>query len=377
MRRYCRKLAVLVLAGLSLLTTNTNLHAESAYFRLLAPSNTTIVRIYPGGTLVWSNSSISITATVQVATDSVTNWQDYAVDVVGNTFQTNPIVDLNPPSGMSMIPGGSVVMGATTNMGHESYAGEIPQHSVHVSAYYLEQHLVTKALWNEVANWASTNGYDITASNGLGKSTNHPVQMVTWYECVKWCNARSQMNGLTPCYTSSGIPYTTGSDSNVVCNWSANGFRLPTEAEWEKAARGGLANHRFSWGDSENIQHARGNYNSNASLAYDTSPTSGFHPTFNDGIPPYTSPVGYFAANGFGLYDMTGNVWAWCWDWYDASYFTTSPTSDPRGASIGTYRTMRGGNWYDWAHAARVAFRGYDFPTYESDKNGFRCARSL
>ena len=288
----------------------------------------------------------------------------------------------NPPPGMVLIPAGSFVMGATTNMGHASYPEETPQHAVNVSAFYMDQYEVTKALWVDVATWANAHGYDITPTNCSGKAANHPVVMVTWFECVKWCNARSQKEGLTPCYYTSAAQsaiYTNGDldVDNSWVNWSANGYRLPTEAEWEKAARGGTANHQFPWSDSDDIQHARANYYSDASYTFDTSPTRGHHPTFDDSVVPYTSPVGSFAANGYGLYDMAGNIREWCWDWYLWSYYFTSPGLDPRGAAPSPGRVTRGGDWNYNADYARVADRDYVAPTMEAYSYGFRCVRGL
>jgi formylglycine-generating enzyme required for sulfatase activity len=215
---------------------------------------------------------------------------------------------------------------------------------------------VTKSKWDEVANWAAANGYDINAAAASGKAANHPAYFVTWYECVKWCNARSQKEGLTPCYTVGGATYKTGA-SAPTCNWSANGYRLPTEAEWEKAARGGASGRRFPWSDTDTIQHSRANYYSSNAFSYDTSPTRGFHPTYNDGTTPYTSPVGSFAANGYGLYDMAGNVYEWCWDWYSESYYSSSPGSNPGGPASGSNRGFRGGSWDAGADSCRVAER--------------------
>jgi formylglycine-generating enzyme required for sulfatase activity len=291
--------------------------------------------------------------------------------------------DSSTPSGMALIPAGSFTMGATTNMGHESYSDEVPQHSVYVSAFYMDRTEVTKALWDEVRAWGLANGYTDLPTGG-GKATNHPVHSINWYAMVKWCNARSEKENLTPVYcTSSSLATVYKAGSLNVANdwvkWTANGYRLPTEAEWEKAARGGTPGHRFAWSDSDTIQHSRANYYSSTSYAYDTSPTRGYHPTFNDGVSPYTSPVGTFAATGYapGLYDMAGNVWEWCWDWYSSSYYGSSPTNDPRGPTSGSNRVFRGGCWGNNAYGCRAAYR-YNRPPGYSDYNygGFRCVRA-
>ncbi len=278
---------------------------------------------------------------------------------------------------MALIPAGAFVMGNCMDA-FEGYSIELPVHTVMVSAFYMNRYLVTSQQWFEVRNWAIANGYTFDHA-GSGKAADHPAQTINWYDCVKWCNARSEKEGLTPCYYTNAaqtLVYRGGSEnlSNEWVKWTANGYRLPTEAEWEKAARGGLNGRRFSWNDL-NITHTNANYISNAIYSYDTSATRGFHPTFVAGDMPYTSPVGYFAPNGYGLYDMTGNVYEWCWDRYSGLYYSISPANDPCGPASGASRVLRGGYWYDGASVCRVASRHYDARSYSSYYYGFRCVR--
>jgi formylglycine-generating enzyme required for sulfatase activity len=280
------------------------------------------------------------------------------------------------PEDLAYIPAGSFVMGATTNAGHESYADELPQHTVHVSAFCLDRREVTKTQWDAVAGWATNNGYAFSAGCGLGKAGDHPVHTVSWHDCVKWCNARSELAGLAACYTVSGEVYRAG-EQVPDCDSRAGGYRLPTEAEWEKAARGGAANRRFPWGDTSEIRHARANYVSHAAYPYDTSPTRGYHPDFGGGAIPYTSPAGSFAPNGYGLYDMAGNVWEWCWDWYAADYYASSLAADPAGAASGSSRVFRSGSWAFLARDCRSARRDCFLPYYRDRDIGFRAARTL
>ncbi len=291
------------------------------------------------------------------------------VVIFGITGTANMVVS---PANMALIPAGEFVMGDAL----DNTSAALPLHTNYISAFYMDQYEVTKALWDAIKAHNGGNGYSY-ANTGLGKATNHPVHTVIWYDAVKWCNARSEMEGLAPVYyTDAGFTtvYKTG-EVAPHANWSANGYRLPTEAEWEKAARGGVSSKRFPWGDK--VKHNDANYFSSASYAYDTSYTRSYHPTFNNASTPYTSPVGYFAPNGYGLYDMAGNVFEWCWDWYGSSYYSSSPSTDPKGPSSGSNRVLRGGSWLSNAFYTRVALRYYNFPDYEYNFIGFRCARGL
>ena len=262
---------------------------------------------------------------------------------------------------MALIPAGSSTMGDTFS---EGTSDELPLHTVYVSAFYMDRTDVTYSLWQQVCNWATNHGYTFDHAYWSGKAANHPVHTIDWYDCVKWCNARSEMEGRTPAYYTSAAQttiYRTGQVdvANSSVNWNT-GYRLPTEAEWEKAARGGLSGQRFPWGNT--ISWSQANYYtySPGYFSYDLNPTNGFDPTFATGNYPYTSPVDNFAPNGYGLYDMAGNVWQWCWDWY-GSYGTASQT-DPHGPTTGSFRMIRGGAWDGSASYCRSADRDDGYP---------------
>ena len=269
------------------------------------------------------------------------------------------------PAGFAQVPAGVFSMGDALDG-----SANAPVHEVTVSKFYMGKTEVTKAEWDEVGAWATSHGYtDLSA--GSGKGVDHPVQTVTWWDAIKWCNARSEKEGLEPCYTADGGTLRTGRvEPSVV--WTGNGYRLPTEAEWEKAARGGLSGKRFPWGDT--IAHSQSNYFSNGDSAYDVSATPGYHPLYAAASQPFTSPVGSFAGNGYGLQDMAGNVWEWCWDWQGS--LTTEAQSDPRGATSGSLRGARGGCWGYYPSSCRNADRENAEPGYQDSCIGFRVVRS-
>ena len=284
---------------------------------------------------------------------------------------------VTPPPGMVIIPAGTFTMGnsvaADTNITNAAPV------STTVSAFYMDVNEVTLSKWQSVYYWAKDNGYtDLPA--GSGKGANHPVQTVSWHDVVKWCNARSEQAGKTPVYYTNDAQtaiYKTGNVdvTNAQAKWTANGYRLPTEAEWEKAARGGLSGQRFPWGNkiSQNLANYIGY---TALFSYDQGP-DGYNAIGSiGGTSPATSPVGSFAANGYGLYDMAGNVFEWCWDYYPDGSTPHAGGTDPHGAATGIGRVLRGGSWMENATNARCAERGGNYVSYAFSNVGFRAVLS-
>ena len=202
---------------------------------------------------------------------------------------------------------------------------EKPRHPVTLTkGYWLGRTPVTVAAYRRVAQ---ATGKGMPGSPNFTQGDDHPVVNVTWDDAVAYCK------------------------------WA--GGRLPTEAEWEYAARGGKEGLIYPWGDT--ISHENANYEG----------TKGRDQW------EYTSPVGSFQPSGFGLYDMSGNVWEWCADWYDGNYHASSPSSDSQGSSSGQGRVTRGGSWLLYPGSLRVSFRFWADPANRLGYLGFRCARDV
>jgi formylglycine-generating enzyme len=345
------------------------------------------------GVLVCSNLAPGSVATVEWAPTVTGPWTNNWAGLDAVTVDSNGMVQASVPifyrvrgtgsvsPGTVLIPAGSFTMGNCMNPS-EGLSDELPLHTVHVSAFYMDTNLVTYSLWASVRQWAISHGYNFDNA-GSFKAVNHPVRTVNWYDVVKWCNARSEMEGRVPCYyTNSGLTavYETARAEPYV-NWTANGYRLPTEAEWEKAARGGVSGHRFPWSDADTIDWSRANYYAYTNTyTYDVNPTEGNNPAWTSGGYPYISPVGSFAPNGYGLYDMAGNLQEWCWDWYDGAYYSSSPATDPHGpaSSPDGYRVLRGGAWLESAWRLRCACRFKGSPWGAAYYyGGFHCVTRL
>ncbi len=228
-----------------------------------------------------------------------------------------------------------------------------------VQSFYIGRTEVTWLEWKKVKNWAADNGYDI-GNVGEGSGNVHPVQNVNWYDCVKWCNARSELAGLTPVYQVKGKVYRSGEygdmGSGVVMPISsANGYRLPSQTEWEWAARGGVESRGYKYSGSDDL-NAVAWYSLNSSGAEVELGSRVSKNLFGGG----TFPVAQKGRNELDLRDMSGNVWEWCWD------------------SNGPNRHVRGGSWNFHANYCTVAYR-YDShsPDARNYYIGFRLARNL
>lgn len=280
-------------------------------------------------------------------------------------------------SRLALIPAGLFQMGDHL----DNNLNAQPVHDVYVSAFFMDRFEVNGELWSQVATWAASRGYP--GLSAAWAAERHPVQNVSWYQAVRWCNARSEMENLTPVYYTTADQTTVYREgqidlANQMVRWEANGYRLPTEAEWEKASRGGLKGQRYPWGNA--IESSQANY-------YESGDP------FESWASPRTSPVGYYngnqvppganMANGYGLYDMAGNVWEWCWDIGTLDYFDRitfeGPIYNPKGGSfIGYGRVRRGGSSTDYSgNTHSCSSRHLLPPSHQGSSIGFRCARGL
>ncbi len=276
--------------------------------------------------------------------------------IPSSTASTVYTLTNTPQSHEILVPGGTFIMGDTRGGG---YSNELPTHSVTLNSFYMGKFEITQA------DWTATMGSNPASGHGVGN--DYPVYYVSWYAILKYCNLRSINEGFTPVYIISGstdpatwgtIPTSNNSAWNeAICNWSANGYRLPTEAEWEYAARGATNNPDYLYSGSDDID-AVAWYSSNNS-------------------PWGSKPVGSKAPNGLGLHDMSGNVWEWCWDWLSNTYYSTSPSINPTGPASGSYRVFRGGHWNASPSLCRVSFRYGNTPYYKDSQSGFRICRAV
>ncbi|MDR2193311.1 MAG: formylglycine-generating enzyme family protein [Treponema sp.] len=246
-----------------------------------------------------------------------------------------------PYAGMARVPAGTFMMGSDSGLDNEK-----PVHQVTISkAFSIGKYEVTQKEWRDVMGTTVRQQRDKEDWGLAGEGDDYPMYYVSWLEAVEYCNRRSVKEGLEPAYSGSG--------DAIRCNFNASGYRLPTEAEWEWAAKGGGK-------DPLEYDYAGSNDAGNVAWYGDNSEYS-------------THPVGTKLANSLGIHDMSGNVLEWCWDWYDS--YGSAAVTDPMGAASGSYRVVRGGSWYYDAPYVRSASRGSSSPTDRYLFLGFRVVR--
>jgi formylglycine-generating enzyme required for sulfatase activity len=268
-------------------------------------------------------------ANVPVGTGKVITW-NAGTDWLGN-YSTAMRFEVKVDDGVVPAPEGFAYVAAGA-LPASSWAG-----AQAVDGFFMAKTEVTWSEFQTVRTWAAANGYDI-GSVGAGTGPNRPVTNVSWYHVVKWCNARSEKDGLSPVYKVDTAVYRSGYLSVPTIDPTANGYRLPSEKEWEFAARGGVKTNGYEYSGSNDI-NAVAWYSSNSGSS--------------------TQDVATKLANELVLSDMSGNAWEWCFDIYS-----------------GSSRVARGGGWRNDAGRCRVADRRINGPVGADDGLGFRVARS-
>ncbi len=239
---------------------------------------------------------------------------------------------------MIFVNGGTFWMGSN----EAAYRSTESAYQAEISSFYISETEITQEVWTNVMG---TNPSHF-------KNPSKPVEMVSWLDAVRFCNALSEKEGLEKVYVISG--------SRVSCNWSANGYRLPSEAEWEYAARGG---------DQKAVQEEI-----LPRVYYSGSQNCADVAWFDANSNRETKPVKSKSPNELGLYDMSGNVWEWCWDWMGA--YPKRLTKDPRGLQTGTIKVVRGGSWFNPANLCRVTYRFWNTQSFKANSVGFRVVRN-
>ncbi|MBI4725791.1 formylglycine-generating enzyme family protein [candidate division TA06 bacterium] len=271
-----------------------------------------------------------------------------ALLVVAGCGKKNPeVVNQKDSSVLIEIPAGSFIMGSN------DYDDEKPIHTVYLDKYYIGKYEVTVGQFRKFVN---ATGYKTDAEKSGGA---YVYTGGSWQQKAdaNWKNPYFSQNDNSP------VVCVSWNDAKAYCDWA--GLRLPTEAEWEKAARG-TDGRSYPWGngwDGNKCNHGK------VSSPY-TDASDGYE---------YTSPVGSFSSgvSPYGAYDMAGNVWEWCSDWYGENYYGSSPSNNPTGPSSGDSRVLRGGSFGSYANdsVCRVAARIYNLPDYRTNYYGFRIAQ--
>ena len=313
----------------------------SIYYTTDGSAPTSFSTLYGGAIMVSASETIRAIAVKSGWTSSSVTSATYMI-----SSSSTSTSDAGP--GMKLIPAGTFTMGSSTTEVSRS-SGET-QHSVTLSAFYMDSTDVTQGQYLAVMG--------VNPSYFSSCGTTCPVEDVTWFDAVLYCNARSKKANLDTVYSYTAMTGTYGNGvtalTGIAADLSKSGYRLPTEAQWEYAARGGTTT-AYYWGDDT------------------ATATVSKYAWYTTNASSTTHPVATKLPNPYGLYDMAGNVWQWTNDWY-GTYSTTAAT-DPSGPSSGTGRVIRGGSWSSGASSLRSANRGYYSPDLRYYFSGFRSVR--
>jgi formylglycine-generating enzyme required for sulfatase activity len=343
-------------------TTLPNGTTGTAYNQtLVATGDAPITWTIESGTLPTGLSLA--TAGAITGTPTVANTYTFTVKTInaaGSNTKQLSITIVEPLVEMVQIQGGTFTMGSPTTELNR-YSDET-EHQVTLTGFKMSKHPVTQAQYEAVTGNNPSNFKTPVAPET--STATRPVEQVTWYDAVEFCNKLSEQEGLTSVYTITGKTPATGYpiiNATVTADWNKNGYRLPTEAQWEYACRAGTTT-PFNTGN--NITTDQANYDGN--FPYNNNPVGAYLER--------TTAVGSYAPNQWGLYDMHGNVFEWCWDWYGT--YESDMQSDPTGAVSGPGRMLRGGSWINFGLYLRSAFRNIiNGPSYWNNNIGFRLVR--
>lgn len=259
-------------------------------------------------------------------------------NIINAQQSKNPLID------MVRIEGGTYMMGSKDE-DRIAESDEQKQHEVKVSTFEMNRLEITVWEWKE---YIKKTKQKMPLKPVWGFNDNAPITNITWFDAIKYCNWLSKQDGLKPCYTYAG--------PNVVCDFTANGYRLPTEAEWEFAAKGGNKTKGYVLSGGNNSEE----------VAWWVK---------NSDRKPHA--VGTKLPNELGIHDLSGNVWEWCWDWYNKDYYKIEDGNNPKGPIRGEKKSVRGGSWDSQESYLRVANRISTKPELTNEFYGFRLVRSV
>ena len=265
--------------------------------------------------------------------DLLSNYYTYRLRAFTSSNNSEYSNTIHVGNGLAMVH----IAGGGFQMGKKGNFDEGPEHRVRIADFYIGKYEITQKEWGEI--------YDNNPSGYQGNE--FPVESVSWYDAIEFCNRKSKMSDLSPCYSIKG--------KQVICDWNADGYRLPTEAEWEYASRGANQSHGYIYSGSDDFYLVAWIWINSGNI---------------------THKVGGKQPDELGIYDMSGNVAEWCWDWYDSDYYRLSPSTDPKGPNSGIKKVVRGGGMDNSASIVQCTHRSVEDPEKYQKSIGFRVVRS-